>query len=894
MNKTAQLISNRLSLRKPQEESLEILAKVTDSLELKKEFDIAQDLKLIHSFYPLCTNFEREFPSICFSLATGVGKTRLMGAFITYLYLEKGIKNFFVLAPNLTIYQKLIDDLSKPENPKYVFKGIAEFVNNQPLVITGDTYAEGAHLYHSTAETVKINVFNISKINSEVRGGKEPRIKRLSECIGDSYFNYLASLPDLVLLMDESHHYRADAGMNALNELKPILGLELTATPIDAKGNKFKNVVFDYPLALALRDGYVKFPAVATRKNFDPDKYKNDSKELDILKLEDGIRIHEDTKVALDIFSRNTQSKLVKPFVLVVAKDTDHAKEIREVIESERFFNGRYKGKVMEIHSNQRGEEKEENIQRLIDLEKPSNEIEIVIHVNMLKEGWDVTNLYTIIPLRASVSVILTEQTIGRGLRLPYGKRTGEHKVDTLTVVAHDRFNAIIEEANKPDSLIKKENIIEIDPAQLPEQQEVITSMPGYLVAKSGERVDLSPNGEWQVDKSLSYDSQDVLVNTFSDLSKSVKSINDLTTKEVQEIAFKKIVDEVEKSNQQSIFKSEIIKKAQEDYQTFAKNFIKHSIPIPRVILQQSHEEKVGFHDFELDTSNLNYQPPSGDILRKTLSTNENEILTGNEQVVIRDLPERIIVNELINYSQIDYDRDSDLLFKLARSAVKKLETGKDEKELINIVRYYKTDIAKYIFSQMFYHFYIEQGEYIDPVVYPFTKIENHNFSKYTKDTIHNFRETIEPVNRIPSLVFGGYQKACHDLYKFHSKSEKDFSIILEDDKNVERWLRPAPNQFNIYWDHNSKRYEPDFVVETKNKIYLVEVKKETEVNTKDVQLKKKAALKYCELVSKYNKSTNGKEWGYLLIPHNRIALNVDIEGFVNEFEEIIVENEAS
>ena len=77
----------------------------------------------------------------------------------------------------------------------------------------------------------KVNIFNISKINSEVRGGKSPRIKRLSEYIGESYFDYLAGLKDLVLIMDESHRYRASAGVRAINELKPVLGLELTATP---------------------------------------------------------------------------------------------------------------------------------------------------------------------------------------------------------------------------------------------------------------------------------------------------------------------------------------------------------------------------------------------------------------------------------------------------------------------------------------------------------------------------------------------------------------------------------------------------------------------------------------------------------------------------------------
>src|SRR5437868_12428063 len=101
-------------------------------------------------------------------------------------------------------------------------------------------------LFDSTDEC-KVNIFNISKINSEVRGGRSPRIKRLSEYIGESYFDYLAGLPNLVLLMDESHRYRASAGVRAINELRPVLGLELPATPYlePARGPiQFKNVIY--------------------------------------------------------------------------------------------------------------------------------------------------------------------------------------------------------------------------------------------------------------------------------------------------------------------------------------------------------------------------------------------------------------------------------------------------------------------------------------------------------------------------------------------------------------------------------------------------------------------------------------------------------------------------
>lgn len=63
-------------------------------------------------------------------------------------------------------------------------------------------------------------------------------MKKVNELIGDSFYQALSDLPDLVLIMDESHHYRAERGMQALNELHPLLGLELTATPLVTKGNK--------------------------------------------------------------------------------------------------------------------------------------------------------------------------------------------------------------------------------------------------------------------------------------------------------------------------------------------------------------------------------------------------------------------------------------------------------------------------------------------------------------------------------------------------------------------------------------------------------------------------------------------------------------------------------
>ena len=213
-------IGSRLSLRPPQRQSLEILDQVCNVLPLTKpspnqetrQADLEGQLQAIRAAFPETqglTSFERQFPSLCFALATGVGKTRLMGAFCTYLFQAQGIRNFFILAPNLTIYNKLILDFT-PGTPKYVFQGIADFVQQLPRIETGDTYQQRGGLFND--DGIEINIFNISKINKDVKstGGAVPRFRRMNEYLGESYFNYLREKKDLVILMDESHRYRSD------------------------------------------------------------------------------------------------------------------------------------------------------------------------------------------------------------------------------------------------------------------------------------------------------------------------------------------------------------------------------------------------------------------------------------------------------------------------------------------------------------------------------------------------------------------------------------------------------------------------------------------------------------------------------------------------------------
>lgn len=894
MNQTANYIKQRLSLRQPLQHALDILDALTAEHEipLSKTTDLPAALALVQQHYPTCTNFERDFPSICFSIATGVGKTRLMGACVAYLHLEHQVHNFFILAPNITIYEKLIEDFGNPTNPKYVFSGIAEFVHNRPVIITGDNYdshAVAGSLYQG--REVRINIFNISKFNrdaaSPTRGaekGKAPRIKRLAEVLGQSYWNHLSQLDDLVILMDEAHRYKADASAAAINELKPILGIELTATPIDEKGNIFKNVVYEYSLAQALADGkYVKNPAIAYRRDFDPRNHSE--KELELIKLEDAISLHQDVKTELEVYAVSNNVKKVKPFVLVVCKDTTHAREILDYIKTPGFFNGQYADKVIQIDSSVSDEQ---NAQLLETVEHYDNPVEIVIHVAMLAEGWDVNNLYTICPLRKADSVKLIEQTIGRGLRLPYnGERTGVEKIDRLTVVAHDNFEKVIEAAQDPNSILKKFSFIEIEPDQITEKTQPIVSLTTVQVEQKQEEEKIASITEPVAKQKAqnSYDAKRLVVNAISTLGavSGVTKLDDLKKPEVKQQVIQRI-EKVLSTGQQDIFKDSIVQEAEESYTRIVSDYQTKVIEIPRIDLVQD-EIETWFEDFDLDTSTgFNLQVLKEEIQIHELHSDKKSRIGVQHGAQLRDRPVNQIIAELVNYPEVDYDQCAPLLHKLATQALEALSSQMpDASELPLLIRQSRKLIASRVWEQLQTRFRQSEPRYSKPVVLPFTEIRPWNFSALVQNGIKDYREVITPVSHVPRYVYMGFAKACHLQYKFDSNSEKTFAQILEDDEAVLKWLRPAEKQFRIYWANNSREYLPDFVVETNTCIYLVEVKAANELQSPEVQDKKRAAELYCQYATEYTTANGGKPWKYLLVPHDVVGLNSTMRKILNE-----------
>ncbi|MDA7950832.1 MAG: DEAD/DEAH box helicase family protein [Pirellulaceae bacterium] len=909
MNHIVRNISARLSLRRPQDESLDILARVLESIELSKDPNLEHDLKVIKSMYSSVQDFERDFPSICFALATGVGKTRLMGAFISYLYLTSRSRHFFVLAPNLTIYEKLKEDFS-PQSPKYVFRGIQEFIANPPVIITGEDYDNGKGVrfdendfrgqgrLFEDSDTPFINIFNISKINAtENKKGaaksKTPRIKRLQETIGESYFEYLSNLPDLVMLMDEAHRYRASAGANAINELKPVLGIELTATPktTGTKSVVFKNTIYAYSLSEAMEDGYVKDPAVATRKDFKPENYTPE--QLERIKLEDGIHHHEHVKVELDVYARQYDRKIVKPFMLVVAQDTEHARQLRELLESDAFFEGRYKGKVAEVHSKQSGAEEDENIQRLISVEDPNEPTEIVIHVNKLKEGWDVTNLYTIVPLRASASEILTEQTIGRGLRLPYGRRTGIEAVDRLTIIAHDRFQDIVDRANDPNSIIKKK--IEIgNGGDVPFEKSQAIAVPSLAsMALAGSSVsgnDYNHQSESVIQTIIKTPQHQRVAEVTMEVAKRyerLKSSSELSTPEIQTQIIKE-VSEIIKPNQGGLElepdnANAIVKEVVEEV---TKNLKELTIDIPNIVLTPSRDVTYGFRDFDLDSiERLNFQPVSQEILIHQLRTSKSSLLSWNGGYDKEQSLENYVIRGLIDHDLIDYDEHADLLYKLAGQVVDRFKSYlSDKNDVENVLIHNQSKITDFIVAQLMQHYWETPTDYQVSVSRGFTMLEPFNCTIQEGAAPRDFRSVPKVKSEVKKILFGGFKKCCYPLQKFDSvDGELRFAQILEDDTNVIRWMKPAPGSFQIEYK-NGALYEPDFVVETANAKYLCEPKMASEMKSDMVLAKQKAAVRWCQCATQYAQENDGKPWYYALIPHNAVTSNRSFNGLISEF----------
>ena len=866
--------------------------------------------------------FERSFPAYTFALATGTGKTRLMGAFLTYLYLVYNIQHFLIVAPNLTIYRKLQDDFSKANNPKYVFKGIQEININTTKIITTENYASqsGRTLF---GNQIEINIFNIQQF-AQKDMTSERGITKAWESAGESYFDYLKSREDLVVMLDEAHHYHADAALSALDTLDPLFGLEMTATPYlgtqgtgrNARQIKMKNVLYSYNLGDAIRGELVKDPWVGTEADVDFSQYDQDAIETDARKLQLACFFHERAKIALQEYALENNKKKVKPVMLVVAKDIDHSNKLKVFIDSEDFRGGEFRGKVIEINTRQRGEESDDNIEKLISLEHPDNTVEIVIHVNMLKEGWDVTNVYTIVPLRASAALILTEQTIGRGLRLPYGERTGVPLVDRLVIVAHEQYAAVValaqnleliqgvEKVNEAETQVIKK-CSEVQPIVLDVVQDEITQ--NTIVMKEVQK-----KAEELIAKLYKIEEIETDVRETFIENKKNELVKELSREATKNLTFSSFHNQQRGVSTEVPFSADTLfgsfsREAKDELKKISQKsglaMEKRNIPIPRLLLTP-HFGELEITQFDLDISVLQTYTNERAILEEQLQGDRgknlfNEDVPGRRKsevtkitdfgAHIRQTPQSTIIAALLDFPLIDYDDNNQkkLLLKLAEQVVSHYRKKSiDENNLALIIESNARSIGEEIYKQIISHTELKSEGYLESdIKEPKPYLEQYNITESPGEKVVSLDSQLNTFSA--RMLYGQFRKACHSKYRFDSSDEVRLAYLLDKDELVEDWLRPAPNQFEgLYWrdeDGDSQhRYEPDFVVELNDRIVMVEVKPAQELNSPSVQAKKITAEKYCEVVNR-NTGKFGivKPWFYVIITTERISIQSTVEALL-------------
>ena len=400
------------------------------------------------------------------NLATGVGKTYLMAAFVEYLR-RQGVGNVVIVTPGKTVQAKTVQNFT-PGTPRYITGAAVP-----PEVVTPQDYSAWiarqngpARLAFGREVPMLAFIFNIQQLiapkeaEGDTHGGPQDAMRRKPRRFDENagvLFDYLKNLDDLVVIADESHLYGSSAvAFNAaLKELDPAAAIGLTA----AVDKTTDHVIYEYPLYRAIQDKYVKAPVLAFRKNgYGTDEASEEQQ------LRDALQLRAIKQAYYDSYTASQNREHVNAVAFVVCSDVEHATQVAELLRTPEYL-GR-ESAVLQVDSKH---EDELTQRRLDELDQPESLVLAVVSVNKLKEGWDVKNIAVVVTLRAMASEVLTQQTMGRGLRLPFGKYTGVWQIDQLDIIAHQSFAELLNAENVLQQFGLDEAVPEPDKAKVEE-----------------------------------------------------------------------------------------------------------------------------------------------------------------------------------------------------------------------------------------------------------------------------------------------------------------------------------------------------------------------------------------------------------------------------------------
>jgi len=760
--------------------------------------------------------------------ATGVGKTFIMAGVIDYLAESAGVRNFAVIAPGRTILNKTIGNFTPGGR-----KSLTDAMATKPIVVTSENFATpSTRTAMDDPAAVKLYLFTVQAL-IEPRSKTSRRTRKFQEGLGMAFYDHLVALPDLIVLADEHHVYYGKKFSTAVRGLHPFALIGLTATP--HSDTPPDQIIFRYPLANAISDRIVKTPVLVGRTDDlnDPET-----------KLRDGVALLDAKVEAVGRYCARSAAAPINPVMLVVCESIDQAKDVEELLASKAFFGGRYAGAVLRIDS----EVPDASLAALAEVEEPDSPVRIIVSVGMLKEGWDVANVYVIASLRPSVSEILTEQTLGRGLRLPWGAYTDVELLDTLEVLAHERYEELLAKAKA-----LKEELIDWrtvprpdDPLEIgePIQSPLIAALTGTAesTAAFGREPEGSPADVTPTTSGAASMGNLSLVSAPDRVQHSQASATMVAQLLPRIECGAVLVPVLEMETTTSSFSLADVTDV-EPFRTLGRQLRLDPEDVLRRTLLSARPVvgRDGITRIELDTRPASEAVVSQGVL---LSPQQAKPELIRRLVLAPHVPPREAemkaaeplvdaflegLGEAVEHLGAYIDRAAGGLVELVGRAAKRKTAHPDFREVVRLATF-------------------------APVRSP--------RPEQSADRFGEFR---------PRVGYRGWQRSMHEENWFDSRPERTVANALDASEAVACWARLLRNDLPILWNGMGSLYNPDLLVMEHateggpGLHWVVEVKSEKDLATLDVQAKREAAERWAARVTA-DAATGGVAWRYLLL----------------------------
>lgn len=786
-------IAARLDLRKPNKEALESIV-----------FEIARHYEI-----------DREPPPFeaVVDVATGVGKTYVLASAIEYLAGD-GVRNFAVITPGRTILDKTVANFT-PGHPKSLLSGMEV----RAIVITSDNFATAAmRAAMDDSEQVKLFIFTVQALTKpKTQLGR--RTHKFQEGLGEAFYAHLQGLDDLAVFADEHHTYYGPAFSNAIRDLRPRVLIGLTATP--HKKTPPDQIIHRYPLAAAIADRLVKTPVLVGRKDDRTDPQT---------KLLDGVRLLEVKAQAIAMWCQQTGMEPVAPVMLVIAPSIAEAQEIEAILTNASFAGGLYSDKVLTVHS----DAPDEALAQLAGLEEPSSPYRIVISVGMLKEGWDVKNVYVIASMRASVSEILTEQTLGRGLRLPFGRYTDIEILDTLEVLGHERYEDLLRKTGvfnqqfidrRTRAVLRRNE----EGRLVPVTETTLVQIPIAVV--EGVTPSPPPDGGRAVIQSVE-EHTTLAEEVVAKLQVQLPPRPDLPPLRIPRLRMTAV-------------KSDFSLSDITDHAPFSRLGSRIAADpagsLRRVTLSaRIVEGPDGLRHTELVTAR------AADRVESPASLFPLE--DARQQLVQHVLAASVVparANQFLPSSKI-----VDAFLRGLGPQAEGILSGYMDRAAAGLIQLITEEQRKFVVKPSY-------GEVVEITEFATARLGRPETSP---DRFGPFKK---------GVGYEGYRKSLYAQDWFDSSTERDVANFLEDEESIALWVRLQIRDVPILWA-DAREYNPDFIaVERGDTHWVIEVKMDKEMTSADVKAKREAAQRWANYVSADDKVA--RAWRYLLVSESDV-----------------------